>query len=113
MRPEGAAGPIVHFADGADGAGPYPFTEEASVFGSLIANGDLRGDAGFAGDIGDAAGFVDGVREGLLAENVFVFAHGRGGNGGVEMVGGADDDGVEVFFFFEEFAVIGIGRTAA
>jgi len=53
------------------------------------------------------------VREGLLAENVFVFAHGRGGDGGVEMVGGANDDGIEIFFFVEEFAVIGIGRTAA
>jgi len=79
----------------------------------LIADGDLRGDAGFAGDVGYAAGFVDGVRERLLAENVFVFTHGRGGDGGVEMVGSADDDSVEIFFFVEEFAVIGIGRTAA
>ena len=113
MRPEWPAGPVVHFADGADGASPDPFAKEASVFGSLIANGDLRGDAGFASDIGDAAGFVDGVRERLLAENVFVLTHGRGGDGGVEMVGGADDDGIEIFFFFEEFAVVGIGRTAA
>jgi len=33
---------VVYFADGADGAGPDPFAEEASVFRSLITDGDLR-----------------------------------------------------------------------
>src|SRR5262249_50273479 len=86
LRPEGEAGPIVEFADGTDGTGPDPFAKKARVFGSLITNGDLRCDAGFAGDFGDAARLVNGVRQWFLAEDVFVLAHSRSGDDRVEVI---------------------------
>ena len=102
----------MHFADGANRAGPNPFAEDTSVFGSLIADGDLSGDSGFPSDFRDAARFVNCVRERLLAKNVFAFAHGCCSDDGVKMVGGTDNDSIDVLLFVEKFAEIVIRRAS-
>src|SRR5215469_11286453 len=75
LRPEGTARPIFHFAHGPDRSSPDPLAKLAGGFRCLIRDCNLRRDSGLAGDFGDAARFVDGVRERFLAENVFALLH--------------------------------------
>ncbi len=102
----------MYFADRANGAVPNPFAQETRGFGGLIPNRNLRGDAGLAGDFGHAARFINGVGERLLAKNMFAFFHGGDGDCCVQIVGGADDDCVNIFLLLKEFAEIGVRRAS-
>jgi len=44
---------------------------------------------------------------------VFALFHRGGGDGGVQIVGGTDDDGVEVLLLFKQLAEVAVRRTAA
>src|SRR5260370_4839842 len=113
LRPVRTAGPVGDFAHRADGTVPNPFAEQASGLGGLVANGNLSGDAGFTRDFGEAARFIDGVGQRLLAEDVFALLHRRSGDGGMKMVRGADNDGVEIVLLVEQLAEVIVGGTAA
>ncbi len=65
----------------------------AAVGRALVAH--LRGHLHLAGDLAQAAGFVDRVRQRLLREAVLAQLHGHGAGRGVRVVGRADGDGVD------------------
>ena len=102
----------MDFAHGTDGAVPNPLAKQTCSFRGLIADGNLRGHARLARDLGDLPRFGNGVGEGLLAEDVFAFFHRRRGDDGVEMVRRADHNGVYVFLFLQQFAVIAVSSAA-
>jgi len=52
------------------------------------------------------------VGQGLLAENMFAFFHCRGRGSSVQVVGGADNNSVDVFLFLKQLAEVSINRTA-
>ena len=90
----------MHLAHRADGAVPNPFAQQARGFRSLVADGNLRGYPGLPRNLGKPPCFVDGVRQRLLAENVFALFHGRSCNRGVQIVRRAHHHGIDVFLFF-------------
>ena len=112
LRPEGTRGPVVHFANRSDGAVPNPLAKQAGGFRSLVADGNLGRHARFARHFGDPPRFIDRVSERFLAENVFALFHRRRGNDGVQIVCAADNNGIHVLLFFEQFAVITVGSAA-
>lgn len=76
-----------------------------AVRGELVAH--LADELIFGGGVAKRAGFMDGAGEGFFAIDVKPKLHGRHGNGGVHVVGGSDEDGVEILcFFVEELAPI-------
>ncbi len=106
------ARPILDLTHGADCAVPNPLTELACGLRGLIGDGDLSGHTGLAGNFGDAPRFIDGVGQRLLTEDVFAFLHCRCGYGCVQVIGRADDDGVEILLLFEKLAEVRVGRAA-
>ncbi len=61
------------------------------------------------GEVGERAGFEDGVRERLFAVHVLAETEGHGRGRGVRMVGGADADGVDIAgLLFEHDAEIAV-----
>ena len=57
-------------------------------------------------------GFVNGVGQGFLTENVLTFLHRRDGDGRVQIVGGADHHGIHIFLLFEQLTEVNIGCAA-
>ncbi len=113
-RGEAAVGPafvtpMVDGGDVADGFGLDEFDDASVVVGGVDLGAHLCGDAGFDGFFGDGAGFGDGVGEGFFAVDGFFEVEGAHGCGGVVVVGGGDDDGVDVGgFFVEQVAIVAI-----
>ena len=112
LRPERTVRPVCDFAHRPDRAVPNPFAEQAGGFGGLVADGNLRGNARFASDFSDAARFIDGVRQRLLAKNMFALLHCGSGDGGMKMVRSANNDGVDVLLLIEKFAEVRVCGTA-
>src|SRR6185295_9777121 len=112
LRPERTTRPVHDLAHRPNGAVPNPFAEQAGGFGGLVCDCDLSGHAGFLRDLGDASRLVDGVRQRLLAENMFALLHRHSGDGRVQVVGGAHDNRVQIFLLLKEFAEITVPRTA-
>ena len=80
----------------ADDAGLNPLVRQPRAFGGVPLIAHLRGDAGRVRGLGQLAAFVQRVRERLLAIDVLAGAN-RGHRGhGVNVIGRADRDGVDV-----------------
>ena len=54
----------------------------------------------FFGKIGESSCFVDGMCQWLLAIDMLLHPHGHRGSGGVTMIGCADQNGINLAFFF-------------
>src|SRR5256886_15759704 len=92
LQPEGAARPVLYLLDRADHAGPDPLTEQARVFGSLVGDGDLRGDSGLLRHFRHAPRFVDRVSQRFLPENLLALLHRGNGILRVKLSGRDADD---------------------
>ena len=111
LGPDGPIAPGVDLSHTADIAIPDNFRALASAFVGVALIAHLRGHAIFGGGLAELAGFPDGAHEGLLDVDVFASLHAPHGGGGVHMVGGGDDYGVDVFaFLVEHLAEVAIGR---
>ena len=108
MRPEAewTICPDVNFADFADGAGLNVFDGETCFVRRMALIAHLRGDLGFLGLLGKSARFRDRPGEGLLHVNVLAKFHRGQRDRCVHVVGGGDDDGVNVFLLFEHLPIV-------
>lgn len=98
----------MDFADFANGA-VLDELDGGAIFGAAMDLHAHLGDAFFfGGEGGHGADFGDVVGEGLLSIKMEATFHGHHADGGVHMVWGGDIDAIEVGFFFEEFAEVGV-----
>ncbi len=87
--------PAVHGEDLADAAGLDQLHGGPVFLGGVDLVAHLGADLRLGGLQAQLAGFPDGVREGLLAIDVFAETHGGHGGQGMHMVRRRDGDGVE------------------
>ena len=112
LQPKRAARPVLYLPHRADHARPDPLTEQARVFGSLVGDGDLRGDSGLLRHFRHAPRFVDRVSQRFLTENVLALLHRGNGSHCVEIIGRADDNCVKVFLFSQQFAEVNVSGAS-
>ncbi len=116
MGPEAerAVGPNVHFANFANGTGLDVFDGGARVVGRMTLITHLRGDLGFLGTPRELAGFINGPGKRFLHVDVFAESHGCKGDRRVHVVGGGDENGVNILLVFEHVAIvlIALGSSA-
>ena len=117
LRPPlaGTIGDHVDLADRADRAAFEQF-DQPQIAGMLVVLGShLSCDPFFASQPRDEARFLDGVRKRLLAVNMQAAAEGADSGRGVMVIGGADDDGFEIFPL-QQLAIVeelfGLGKAA-
>ena len=95
MLPHGSVGPDVNFLHGAELAGANLISGLAQWAMGRMLIAHLRGDALIFGNLTQAAGFPNRMRERLLAIYVFAHLHGLGGHHGVVVIRHADGDSVD------------------
>ena len=111
LGPDRAIGPAVNAEDIAEHAGLVPLFEEAGALGGVALIAHLSGDFLLAGAGGEEARLGDGVRHGLLDEDVFTQRHRRHRDGEMHVIGRRDGDGVDLRAqLVEELAVIAEAR---
>ncbi len=94
-----------HFSNGA----VLDELDGGAIFGAAVDLHAHLGDAFFfGGEGGHGADFRDVVSEGFLSIKMEATIHRHHADGGVHMVRGGDIDAIEVGFFFEEFAEVGV-----
>ncbi len=96
----------MDFAHVADRAGPDVFDGGARIVEGMALVAHLRCNFGFFRGARHFARFFDGPGEGLLDVNVFVKLHGGQSDGGVHVVGGGHQDGVDVLLAIQHFAIV-------
>ena len=102
----GPADPDVGLGHRADGAGLDQLDDAAVVVVGVDLGAHLGGDLGLGGGLADDPGLADVVGQRLLAVDVLAELQGRQGGEGVGVLGGADDDGVEVVGVVEDLAEV-------
>ena len=95
----------------ADAAVADQFGGIAELHGGALLAADLEDAAGGLDGVGERAAFGDGQRRGLLQVDVLAGADGVDGDERVPVVGGADDDGVDVLVG-EELVIVGVAGDA-
>ena len=102
LRPDRVRRPRVHLAHGADRAVPDPLADQADALAGMALVAHLRGHLRLAGGLGDLAGLVHRVRQGLLAVDVLARLDGHHGRDGMDMVRRRHHDGVDVLVLLLE-----------
>jgi hypothetical protein len=92
--------------------GPDHLGDEAWLFAGLAEIAHLSGQLGLAGEFADHPGFIDAVRQRLLAVDMLAEPQGRGRGDGMHVVGRGDGDGVDVLLRLEHLAEIGVEAGA-
>ena len=103
-----AIGPDVHFTHRADDAGRDPVVDAAGSFAGMSLVAHLRGDLRFRRHTGQEPRLVHGIRERLLDVDVLAELHRGDRHRGVQVVGGGDDDRVDVALLVEHLAEVGV-----
>lgn len=98
---EGSCAPVLEAAGAvmiglAQVAAGHEVAEVAHGGDEPVGEGGHVPDLGAVGGVGHGAGVGGVERQGLFAEDMFAAGDGGVGDGGVGMVGGGDDDGVDV-----------------
>jgi len=91
-----AVGPDMHVAHRPDGASLDRLDRTAVVRAGVHLRAHLRGELRAGGRLRDEAGFVDGVRERLLAVHVLAGVQGHQRGGRVRVVGRGDENGLDI-----------------
>ncbi len=110
LRPiaERAIRPDVDFANVADRAGLNVFDDGARVVGGVALVAHLRRDFRFLRALGKLARFGDGPRQRLLHVDGFLQIHRGERDRRVHVIGGRDENRVDVFLLVEHLAIVGI-----
>ena len=90
------ADPVVDFANRTNNAAPHQLHHTAIIFLGVDLGSHLRHAFVFARGFGDQAGLRNRVGQGLLAIDVQSTAQGHHRCRRMDVIGGADDDGIEV-----------------
>ncbi len=88
--------PDMDFRDRSDESGLDEFDTAAEVVGSGALVAGLGCDGAFLGQLAQGPGLSDGVGERFFAVDVFSGLDGGGGDSGMPVVRGSDDDGVQL-----------------
>ena len=106
LRPDGPVGPHIDLPHRPDEAGLNDLDRAAqAVFGAaLIAH--LGGDLVLLGELAEQPRFIDRVRQGLLAIDMFAHAHGGGGGDGVHVIRRGHDDRIQRLLLVEHLAEV-------
>ena len=87
-------------------ASPDVFDGGARIVEGVALVAHLRGDFGLFCALGHFASFFDRPGERLLHVDVFVKIHGRKSDGSVHVIGGGDENGVNILLLFEHPAIV-------
>ena len=108
LGPHRPVRPVVDFPQRADDSLLDPLGNQP-VAGSAAVGQQVRGDVRLAGRLDDQSSFVQPVGDRLVHQDVLALLHRRDGDGRVKMIGRHDLDGVQVLFFVQQFAEVGVG----
>jgi hypothetical protein len=86
----------VHFANRADGAGSNQLHHTAKIVGGVDLRSHLGRQVFFSTDLRHQAGFMNRVRQGLLAIAVFAHPHRHDACRCMDMVGRTDEHGIDL-----------------
>ena len=98
----------MHLGDVADDPRLDPLVDQAGFVPGVALVAHLGDHARPLGDLGQGAGLVHGVGERLLDVHVLSGLHRGLRHCGMEVVGGRDEDRVQVFLAVEELAEVGV-----
>src|SRR5439155_21798771 len=101
-------GPDVRFRDWPDCASLDEFRQPAGSFRSLSLVSHLRSHFVLASRFGNSPRFPDGMRQRLLATNMFAMLHRSHAHKRVQMIGRADNHSIDSLLLVEHLAKISI-----
>ena len=110
LGPDRAVRPAVDLEDIADSAVLDPFADQARALAGVTLVAHLGDDLGLLGGLGQEAGFLDRVGQGLLNVDMLAQLDGGHGDDGVVVVWRRHGDSIDHLFLFQhpaEIAVLG------
>ena len=112
LRPGRVHDPRVHFGDGADDAGAQQLDRRAASIRGVALVAHLGRDLRLRRRLCQKVRLVDRMAEGLLAVDVFPHLHRHHRRRGMDVVGGADHDRIDILLILEHPAEVRVPAGA-